>query len=218
MESAMCPMGLVSQLPLGTLSTVDDPARAYLPFADSASGYVPGEGGAFLVVEDAATARKRGAPAVYGEIAGYAATFDARAGADREPGLARAAVLALQDADVLPDDVDVVFADAAGTLSDDLLEAQVLAKLFGPRGVPVTAPKAGTGRLNSGAGALDVVTALLAIRDGVIPPTVNVESVGHRYEIDLVLGEERRTPVRTALVLARGVGGFNAAVVVRAAQ
>jgi act minimal PKS chain-length factor (CLF/KS beta) len=118
---------------------------------------------------------------------------------------------------VLPDDVDVVFADAAGTLAGDQVEAQVLAKLFGPRGVPVTAPKTGTGRLNSGAGALDVVTALLAIRDGVIPPTVNVERVGRRYEIDLVLGEARRAPVRTALVLARGKGGFNAAVVVRAA-
>jgi act minimal PKS chain-length factor (CLF/KS beta) len=217
MESAMCPMGLVSQLPGGELSTVDDPARAYRPFADDATGYVPGEGGAILLVEDAAAARRRGAPRVHGEIAGYASTFDARPGSGREPGLARAAALALDDADVLPDDVDVVFADAAGTLAGDQVEAQVLAKLFGPRGVPVTAPKTGTGRLNSGAGALDVVTALLAIRDGVIPPTVNVERVGRRYEIDLVLGEARRTPVRTALVLARGKGGFNAAVVVRAA-
>src|SRR5437763_868970 len=211
--SAMCPMGLVSQLPTGRLSTRD----TYIPFAEDACGYLPGEGGAILVVEDAARARERGRR-TYGEIAGYAATFDPPPGSGREPGLLRAAQLALADADVVADDVDVVFADAAGIPADYAVEAHALAKLFGPRGVPVTAPKTMTGRLNSGACVLDVATALLAIRDGIIPPTVNVPRVAAGSEIDLVTGDARAAQVRTALVLARGAGGFNAAVVVRPAH
>jgi act minimal PKS chain-length factor (CLF/KS beta) len=218
MESAMCPMGLVSQLPGDRLSTCDDPRRAYLPFDEDACGFVPGEGGAILVVEDAGAARGRGAPRVYGEVAGYAATFDPPPGSGREPGLGRAAALAIADANLMPDDVDVVFADAAGVPAEDQSEAQVLAKLFGPRGVPVTAPKTMTGRLSSGAGALDVATALLAMRDGVIPPTVGVDRLAPRCEIDLVVGEPRPARLRTALVLARGIGGFNTGVLLRAAR
>jgi minimal PKS chain-length factor (CLF/KS beta) len=214
-EAALCPMAVVSHLPLGQLSPRLEADRAYLPFDAAASGYVLGEGGAVLVLESAAGARRRGARG-YGEIAGYAATFDPAPDRGREPGLRRAMELALEDAGLIPDDVDVVFADAAGVPHLDRAEAQALAKVFGPRAVPVTAPKAATGRLGSGAGGLDVATALLAIRDGVIPPTVNVRDVPDGYEVDLVLGTARPARIRAALVLARGIGGFNAAVVVRA--
>ncbi|MEV0001587.1 ketosynthase chain-length factor [Micromonospora sp. NPDC050980] len=213
-DSSLCPMGLVSQLPSGQLSRRRDPATAYRPFGADASGSVVGEGGAVLIVEDAAAARRRGAPRVYGEISGYAATFDPPPGSGRESGLSRAAALALDQADVLPDDIDVVFADAAACPRADLAEAQALEKLFGPGGVPVTAPKSMTGRLGAGAGALDVATALLAMRAGVVPPTVNVGDLAPGHQIDLVTSP-RRMPVRTVLVLARGQGGFNAAVVLR---
>ncbi|MFE1782265.1 ketosynthase chain-length factor, partial [Streptomyces sp. NPDC059506] len=86
-----------------------------------------------------------------------------------------------------------------------------------PAPVPVTAPKSLTGRLYGGGGPLDVVCALLAIRDGVIPPTHGVSEVPDAYGLDVVRGEPRERPVRTALVLARGRRGFNSAVVVRAA-
>ncbi len=213
-DSSLCPMGLVSQLPSGQLSRRRDPATAYRPFGADATGGVIGEGGAVLIVEDAAAARRRGAPRNYGEIAGYAATFDPPPGSGRENGLGRAAAQALAQADVLPDDIDVVFADAAGWPEADQAEAQALEKLFGPCGVPVTAPKSMTGRLGAGAGALDVATALLAMRAGVVPPTVNVGDLAPGHQIDLVT-TARRMPVRTALVLARGHGGFNAAVVLR---
>ncbi len=88
--------------------------------------------------------------------------------------------------------------------------------MFGPRGVPVTAPKTMTGRLFSGAAPLDLVTALLSIRDGLIPPTMNT-SPAPEYDLDMVLGEPRRMPVSAALVLARGYGGFNSAMAVRQA-
>jgi act minimal PKS chain-length factor (CLF/KS beta) len=155
---------------------------------------------------------------VYGEIAGYACTFDPPPGTPRPPGLRRVIELALADAGASPGEVDVVFADAADLPELDRIEAAAIAAVFGPHGVPVTAPKSLTGRLYSGAGPVDVATALLAIRDGVIPPTCGTTEVPAEYRIDLVLGRSRPAPVSTALVLARGRHGFNAAVVVRAAS
>ena len=120
------------------------------------------------------------------------------------------------DANADPGDIDVVFADAAGIPRLDRIEADAINAVFGAHGVPVTAPKTNTGRLYSGAAPLDVVTALLAIRDGVIPPTTNV-TAAEEYQLDLVCGAPREVPVRAALILARGYGGFNSAMVVRAA-
>ena len=212
-DSALCPWGWAAHLAGGGLSTVRDPARAYLPFDAGASGHVAGEGGAMLVLEDAAGARERGAT-VYGTLAGYAATFD---GAGL-PRLADAARLALADAQVQPGDVDVVFADAAGERTADRAEAAAIAGLFGPCGVPVTAPKSMTGRLLAGGSALDLAAALLALRDQVVPPTAGTAAPAADCPIDLVTGSARRgLRLRTALVLARGRGGFNSAVVLRTA-
>jgi act minimal PKS chain-length factor (CLF/KS beta) len=213
-DSSLCPWGWVAQGSDGRLTTRDEPDRAYLPFDADASGHVPGEGGAILVLEGAEAAARRDAAGVYGEIAGYAATHDPRPGSGREPGLRRAVVLALNDARVMPRDIDVVFADAAGVPDLDRVEAEAITTLFGPYGVPVTAPKTMTGRLYSGGAPLDLVAALLSIRDGVLPPTVNV-TVAADYPLDLVT-EVRTRPVRRALVLARGHGGFNSAMVVAA--
>jgi minimal PKS chain-length factor (CLF/KS beta) len=210
-ESSFDPWGMLCHYASGQVSTCRDPQAAYLPFDVAATGCLPGEGGAILVLERADTARARGAPG-YGHIAGYAATFDPPPGSARPPGLARALVAALADAGVTPGEVDAVFADSAGVVEHDRAEALVLAGVFSPHGVPVTTTKAGNGRLCSGAGPLDVATALLAMRDGVIPPTPNVRSVPEDYQIDLVL-EPRTAEVAVAVVLARGRHGFNSAVV-----
>ncbi|MFD5768453.1 ketosynthase chain-length factor [Streptomyces sp. NPDC127049] len=214
-DASICPWGWVAQIAGGRLSTSDNPDRAYLPFDAAAGGYVPGEGGALLILEDERTARERGADNVYGEIAGYGATFDPKPDSGREPGLRRAIEVALADAGAQAGDVDVVFADAAGTPRLDREEVDAITAVFGPSGVPVTAPKTMIGRLYSGAAPVDVVTALLAIREGLIPPTTNVE-LSPAYDIDLVVGQPRTTSIRTALVLARGYGGYNSAVVIRA--
>ncbi|NBE93741.1 ketosynthase chain-length factor [Nonomuraea sp. KC401] len=216
-DASLSPYGLVTQLPTGMLSRSADPARAYLPFDAEACGYVPGEGGAILVMEEERAARARGAARIYGEIAGYAATFDPAPGSGRPPGLLRAVKGALADAGIAPGDVDVVFADAKGVPEADLQEAGVLAEIFGPGGVPVTAPKTMTGRLYAGGAALDVAAALLAVHHSVIPPTTNVTRPAPGCDIDLVLDVPRAARVGTALVVARGHGGFNSAVVVRAA-
>ncbi|MFG3337425.1 ketosynthase chain-length factor [Streptomyces tendae] len=213
-DASLCPWGWVAQLAGGRLSTSEDPARAYVPFDRDACGHVPGEGGAILILESAESARERGAPS-YGEIAGYGATFDPRPGSGRPPGLRKAVELALADAGAQPADVDVVFADAAGVPDLDRAEAAALTRIFGPHGVPVSVPKTMTGRLYSGAAPLDLATALLALRDGLVPATVNVK-LSPEYGMDLVVDRPRRLGLRTALVLARGYGGFNSAVVLRA--
>lgn len=214
-DGSICPWGWVGQLASDRLSTCRDPDRAYLPFDPRASGHVPGEGGALLILEDPEAARDRGGPAPYGQICGYAATFDPKPGSGREPGLRRAITGALDEAGVHPGEVDVVFADAAGLAELDRQEASAIGSVFGPRGVPVTAPKTMTGRLYAGAASLDVATALLSIRDQVIPPTINVLP-DQEYQLDLVTDEPRPADLKTALVLARGYGGFNAALVVQA--
>ncbi|GAA0740813.1 ketosynthase chain-length factor [Dactylosporangium roseum] len=215
-DSALDPWGWVSQIAGGRLSRRDDPAEAYLPFDRDANGFVPGEGGALLVLEDADAAVRRGAPRVYGEIAGYASAFDPAPGSGRPPALRRAVETALADAGIVAADVDVVFADAIGVPELDRAEAAVLRAVFGPGGVPVTTPKAASGRTYGGGGPLDVAAALLSIRDGVIPPTAGTADVPAEYGLDVVRGAARDGDVRTALVLARGLWGFNSAVVVRA--
>lgn len=215
-DSALDPWGWSSQLAGGLVSTADDPEHAYLPFDADACGYVPGEGGAMFVLEDAEAARARGADRIWGEVAGYAATFDPAPGSGRPPGLARAAELALADAGLAPEDISVVFADGAGVPDLDRAEAEAIAEVFGPRGVPVTAPKALTGRLCAGGGPADLAAALLALRHQVVPATGRTARVPEEYALDLVTGEPRETALTSALVLARGRHGFNAAVVVTA--
>lgn len=214
-DATICPWGWVAQLASSRLSTVSDVERAYLPFDEAATGHVPGEGGAILILESLDSARRRGVDRIYGEVAGYGASFDPKPGLDRPPVLRRAMESALAMAGVTPAEIDVVFADAAALPELDQVEAAAIAEVFGPNAVPVTAPKTMTGRLNAGAAPLDLVASLLAIRDQVIPPTINV-TLAPRYPIDLVTSEPRSAQVRTAMVLARGYHGFNSAVVIRA--
>jgi act minimal PKS chain-length factor (CLF/KS beta) len=212
-DASLCPYGLTAQISTGNLSTVRDPERAYLPFDAEASGYIPGEGGAILVLESAESAAARGAGPGYGRVLGHAAGFDPPPGSERPRVLHRVAEQALRAARLTPGDIDVVFADAAGLPADDRAEAEALAALFGPSAVPVTAPKTLTGRLYGGGAPLDVATALLSLRDGVVPPTVGTRRPAPGLEIDLVTDGPRQLPLRHALVLARGHGGFTSALV-----
>jgi len=212
-DASLCPYGLVAQMATGSLATTDDPARAYLPFTTAARGFVPGEGGALLVVESAQSAHQRGA-SHYGELLGYAAGFDPRPGSGRPAVLGAVIRRALSDAGLTPDRVDLVFADAHGTPDRDASEAQAITEVFGPCGVPVTAPKTLTGRLYAGGAALDTATALLALSEGIVPHTAGPDRPAPACDIDLVLGQPRPTRPRTALIVARGHGGFTSALVV----
>ncbi|MEU3305098.1 MULTISPECIES: ketosynthase chain-length factor [unclassified Streptomyces] len=214
-EAPLAPYSLVCQLGYRELSMSDDPDRAYRPFTKSANGFVPAEGGAMLVVEEEAVARRRGAE-IRAVVAGHAATFTGASRWDRSrEGLAQAIRGALADAGCAPEEVDVVFADALGIPEADRAEALAIADALGAHGgrVPVTAPKTGTGRAYCGAPVLDTAAAVLALQDGVVPPTPNVFDVCH--ELQVVTGGPRPAELRTALVLSRGLMGSNAALVLR---
>ncbi|MFD5107281.1 ketosynthase chain-length factor [Streptomyces cinereoruber] len=214
-EAPLAPYSMVCQLGYPELSTVEEPDRAYLPFTAGASGFVPAEGGAVLVVEDEDRARDRGT-AVRAVVAGHGATFTgASRWAESREGLARAIRVALDEAGCAPEEIDVVFADALGVPEADRAEALALADALGAHAarVPVTAPKTGIGRAYCGAPVLDVAAAVLAMEHGLVPPTPNVFDVCH--DIDLVVTRARPADLRTALVLSRGLMGSNAALVVR---
>jgi minimal PKS chain-length factor (CLF/KS beta) len=214
-EAPLAPYSMVCQLGYEELSTVEDPERAYRPFAASACGFVPAEGGAMLVVEAETSARERGVP-VRATLAGHAATFT---GASRwkqsREGLAEAVRGALHEAACAPEEIDVVFADALGVPEADRAEALAIADALGTHGsrVPVTAPKTAFGRGYSAAPVLDVAAAVLAMEHGVIPPTPNVFDICH--DLDLVTSRARAAELRTALVLSRGLMGSNSALVLR---
>ncbi|MBX6390478.1 MAG: ketosynthase chain-length factor [Frankia sp.] len=217
-ESGLTPYALTCHLSSGRVSTASDPRDGYKPFDRRANGYLPGEGGATLVVEHPAAAAERGAPKVYGEIAGYAATHDAHHHTRPAPSpawLVTAMRRALADAALEPGDVDVVFADGAGSPDLDALEAAALREVFGPHGVPVTAPQGLIGRLCAGGSALTAATALLALRDGVLPAVGNLDEPDPAHGLDLVR-EPRACPrARVAMVVARGFGGFNSVLLLR---
>lgn len=225
-EAPLSPYALVCQIRSGLLSDSRDAATAYVPFGRSASGYVPGEGGAVLVLEELAHARERGVP-VLAEITGHAAAFTAGQPPHPEDGdgwartsqaLAFAVSGALAEAGIGPSEVDAVFADGIGVRNADSAEVAALRAALGAhaRTVPVTVPKAGIGRACSGAASMDVATAVLALRDGLVPPTPSTADLAH--DIDLVTGAARRKPLQHILCLARGFGGFASALVVSNAE
>jgi minimal PKS chain-length factor (CLF/KS beta) len=215
LEAPLSPYALTCQLRTGRLSQHPEPARAYRPFDADACGYVPGEGGAVLIVEDAAHARARGA-AAYAEIAGWGRTHDGRRSAQAaDPAqYARAMRLALDRAGLGPDDVDVLIPDALGVPDQDRAEADAIGQVFGARRVPVTSHKALTGRLYQGGAALDVATALLAMRAGQLPAMAGVDRPAPGCDLGFV-AETGPRPVRTALVCARGFDGYNTCLVLR---
>jgi minimal PKS chain-length factor (CLF/KS beta) len=219
-EAPIGPYALTCQLGTGLLSTESDPAAAYRPFDARANGYVPGEGGAILLVESLESAQQRQAPKICGEILGYGATNDAhhwgRPAPDAEQS-ARAMSVALANAGIAAGDVDAVVADAFGVAEVDALEAQAIGKVFGEHAarVPVIAPKSGVGRMYAGGAALDAAAALLCMRDGTLPPIVNLDEPADGLGLDFVTGAERAGELATILVNARGFGGFNSALVLR---
>jgi minimal PKS chain-length factor (CLF/KS beta) len=217
-EAPLSPYALTCQQHTHAMTSRTDPARAYCPFDEDADGYVPGEGGAVLVVENLDHALARGAPVIYGEIAGAAATFDGRPWQRGHGGTvehyARAMSAALRQAGVPPGDVDVVFPDALGLPAADRDECAAIRAVYSPAPPPVTTQKPLVGRLYHGGAALDAATALLAIRHDLLPPSAGTRLPARGCRLTFIT-EVTPTPVRTAMVNARGFDGFNASLVLR---
>jgi 3-oxoacyl-[acyl-carrier-protein] synthase II len=197
----------------------EDPAAAFRPFNVDRPGIVIGEGGGIVILEELERAQARGAH-IYGEIVGFAMTSDAMGLKVFDPEgaqYARAMSLALEQGGLSAADVDYVNADGRGTQEGDRSEANALARVFGEGvpGVAVSAPKSMVGNTLAGAGAIDLAFTLMAMRDGTIAPTINLDRQDPECAMDLVTGSPRETPVEVALVGSRGTTGVNAALAVR---
>jgi len=191
----------------------DQPERASRPFDVHRDGFVMGEGSALLVLESEEHARARGA-VVHGVVSGAALTSDAFdiVGGDPE-NQARTIGLALRSAGLSPADVGLIHAHATSTPVGDVNEADALrAALAIPP--PVTSTKGATGHLLGASGSLGVLVALLAVRDGRVPPTLNLDSLDPAVDLDVVRGAAQPTTARHALVNAFGFGGHSASIVV----
>ncbi len=220
-EAALTPSVWAALCSLGALSTRnDDPEAASRPFDRDRDGFVYGEGAVVFLVEREDLARAREAR-VYAELAGAALTSDAHhETAPRAEGdvAAHAMLLALRDAGARPDDVDLVVAHGTGTPLNDVAETLAIKHALRARArtVPVSAPKSMVGHLIGAAGALAALVGVLAIRDGRIPPTINLEHPDPACDLDYVPLRARTAPVRLALANAFGFGGQNCVVAVRA--
>lgn len=207
--------------PLGVLSRRNDaPEKASRPFDAGRDGFVLGEGAGILIVEEMEFALRRKAP-ILAELAGYGTSCDAYRITDEAPdghGAIRAIQNALMDASVSPDDVDYINAHGTSTLMNDRIETKAIKIVFGQRAyeIPVSSTKSMIGHTISAAGAIEVITCVLALRHQIIPPTINYESPDPDCDLDYVPNYSRPTAVNVALSNSFGFGGHNDCLVVKA--
>jgi 3-oxoacyl-(acyl-carrier-protein) synthase len=202
---------------LRVLSRNPDPARACRPFDSNRDGLVMSEAAAMLVLEDAEHARQRGARC-YGEIAGYGATSDAsHLTAPDSDGQLHAIERALHSAGLVAEDVDYVNAHGTSTRLNDEAETRALRLALGVHAdrVAVSANKSMLGHTMGASGALELVSTLLTLRDGVIPPTINYQTPDPACNLDYVPNTARTRDVRVAIKNSFAFGGENAVLVVR---
>jgi 3-oxoacyl-[acyl-carrier-protein] synthase II len=198
----------------------EDPEAASRPFDAARDGFVMGEGGVILVLEELEHAKARGAK-IYGELTGYGVSSDANHITEPDPvgtNPARALKMAFDDAGITGDEVDYINAHATSTPIGDAAETRMIKLALGEdvaRKVPISSTKGATGHCLGAAGALEAIFALLAIRDGVLPPTINLETSDPACDLDYVPNEARRADVRTAVSNSFGFGGHNASIVLR---
>lgn len=212
-DCGVTPLGLAGFSAARSLSTRnDDPQGASRPFDADRDGFVMGEGGAVLVLEELEHARSRGAR-IYGELAGYGASADAYHLTAPDPsgdGARRAMQQALDSAGVSPSAVDYINAHGTSTGLGDAAETGAIKQVFGADAPPVSSTKSMTGHLLGGAGSLEAAICLLAMRHGVLPPTINYTTPDPECDLDYVPNIAREAVLRSALSNSFGFGGHNA--------
>ncbi|MGD2144272.1 MAG: beta-ketoacyl-[acyl-carrier-protein] synthase family protein, partial [Anaerolineae bacterium] len=195
----------------------DEPERASRPFDIDRDGFVYSEGGAVLVLESLERARARGAR-VRAEVLGHASSSDAFHIAQPDPegrGAIRAMSRALEDASLAPSDVHYINAHGTSTPINDPLETKAIKTVFGPRAprIPVTSTKSMIGHAMGGAGAIEAAVCVMTIEQGIIHPTINVDTPDPACDLDYVPGAARQADVRVTLSNSFGLGGQNACLV-----
>lgn len=195
----------------------DDPTHASRPFDRERDGFVIGEGAGVILLEELEHAKQRGAR-IYAEMVGYGATADAYHMTAPDPdgeGAARAMAAALEDAQLRPDQVTYINAHGTSTELNDKIETLAIKKTFKEtaKRVAVSSTKSMMGHLIGAAGGVEAVISILAIRDGVMPPTMNYEHPDPACNLDYIPNQPRKAPVEVALSNSLGFGGHNATVI-----
>ena len=216
-ETNISPIGIASTGRVGALSRQEDPRKASRPFDLNRDGFVFGEGAGILVLETLEHARKRDAP-VLAELAGAGWSFDAynETAPDAETQ-AIAMRKAIRDAGIAPEEVDYVNAHGTSTKLNDSAETRALKIVFGKRAyqLPISSNKSMIGHLACAAGAAEAVAAVMTIRDGIIPPTINYETPDPECDLDYVPNEARHQSVNTCLTNSFGMGGQNCCLIIK---
>ena len=219
-EAAIVPIGLGAFASMKALSTRnDDPVHASRPWDRDRDGFVMGEGAGVVVVEELEHAKARGAK-IYCELLGYGSTADAyhmTAPPSDGNGAARAMQIALDHARVTAGEVDYINAHATSTGLGDIAETKAIKTVFGShaKSVSISSTKSMTGHLLGGAGAVEMAACALAMRDSVIPPTINLENPDPECDLDYTPKTAKEKKVRTVLNNSFGFGGHNATLVAR---
>ncbi len=220
-EASVTPMAIGGFANMKALSERnDDPARASRPFDLDRDGFVMGEGAAVLILESLEHAERRGAR-IYGEVAGYGATGDAyhlTGQPEEHEGLQRSMRRALRDAGLVPGDIDYVNAHGTSTPMNDPNEAMAIQRVFGDAitGLSVSSTKSATGHMLGAAGAIEAMACILALRDQLVPPTINYATPDPACgPLDFTPNVPKARVVRAALSNSAGFGGHNVSLVIR---
>lgn len=219
-EAPVIPLVLAAFCAIRALSTRNhDPRTACRPFDAARDGFVLGEGAAVMVLEDAEHALERGAP-ILAELVSYCATSDAFHLTQPSPdgeGATRAVRLALERGGINPDEIDYIQAHGTATLLNDRTETAVIKNVFGARAkrIPVSASKSMLGHLLGAAGSIGAVITVLALQNGITPPTINLTTPDPECDLDYVPNASRPVKIRTAMCNSFGFGGHNSVLVFR---
>jgi len=219
-EAAITKMGFGGFCALKALSTSnDEPERASRPFDKNRDGFVIGEGSGIVVLEEMEHAIRRNAP-IYCELIGYGMSADAYHMTAPDPqgdGAIRCIAASLKDADIKPEDVDYINAHGTSTLYNDKIETLAIKKVFGEHAkkVAISSTKSVMGHLLGAAGGVELIACALAIRDGIIPPTINYETPDPDCDLDYVPNKARKAHINVCISNSLGFGGHNATLVVR---
>jgi 3-oxoacyl-[acyl-carrier-protein] synthase II len=217
-EATITPLAVAGFNAMKAISTRNtEPERASRPFDRDRDGFVMGEGAGIVIMEELEHAHRRGAK-IYAEMVGYGYSGDAYHMAAPDPdgdGAARCMQMALQDARLSPEDVSYINAHGTSTELNDITETVAVKRVFGDYAhkVPVSSTKSVTGHLLGAAGSTEAIFSCLAIRDKIIPPTVNYETPDPRCDLDYVPNTAREADVRVVVSNAFGFGGTNATLI-----
>jgi 3-oxoacyl-[acyl-carrier-protein] synthase II len=205
---------------LGALTKehADEPAKASRPFDKDRAGFVLGEGAVLAVLEEWDAAVERGAR-IYAEVLGYGSSMNAYRMTDPPPdggGVTLAMEMAIKDSGLRPDGIDYVSAHGTSTHGNDKTETLAIRQVFGDHAekLAISSVKSMTGHLTCAAGALNLLASVRAITDGVVPPTINLETPDPECDLDYVPNEARKMEVRASLVNSFAFGGTNGCLVV----